>query len=242
MIGSVQQIYIQNASSGTFRLNNTTSLPVGCSAKQMQVALEITYGKGNVVVFSSIGMNASDIPILKLTEYYQIVFIGLLWGKRVSNITVINNTDGQITVTFKVIGQRLMRLLRHTIDIYKLSSTKSLTPKDPEMSDISATPLPAYVGIPACYEPTPNFAKAGPPGLAKLENIMTADRWHFLSEVDIADRYIIVMRTPGNPLKNHFWTVQGNSFVNDSVPARLTQSQAVYAVLDPNGMITDANI
>lgn len=134
----------------------------------------------------------------------------------------------------------LVDLFRNTCDLYlQLPPTRQQV-GDPEASDASygysATPFAA--GVLCHYEPTPEFDEPSQQGLTKETNLLTSDKWHFHANQRIEDTMLIVMRGPiGHPYAGNAWVVQGNAFMNASVPGRPSDSCWVYAKLAPKDLI-----
>jgi len=236
MIGTVQKVSVVGLSSGTFTLAGCSALHWGCSAGQMQAALSVVFGVGNVIVCSNFGTVANDRPVAAATGYYAVMFVGTLWGTDVPDMAIVNSTNGQISIIYKPVVDRIIAFFNRTVDIYKpstLNNRLSLAPgvPSPEAPDSAEIQIAAYTGVPCGYEPTPNFSDTKGKQRQKLVDIMTADRLVFLADQDILDGYMVVDRTPGSVLQDQPWIVQGNPFVNESTPGNPTETQYVYGVL-----------
>lgn len=130
----------------------------------------------------------------------------------------------------------LADLLSDTCTLYRPSPIAS-TPGNFEAADASYVVAPTYTGIRCHYEPTPEFDEPENQGVTKQVNILTSDKFTFLSSQEVADQWLILLTTPGHAYNGRIWVIQGNSFMNDSEPGRYTSSQWLYAKLSPTQLI-----
>lgn len=214
------------ASGGTYALAAASSLAWNAQSPAIQTALQDVYGDGNVLVS----------PVGTTSNLYAAMFIGALWGQYVELMPFVDDTTGgspgsNVTISLILLPNRIIRLMQHTCDIYAPASLSKFA--SGEVKDVAPDPTPIATGVPCYYKPTPNYSEPKGPGVTKLNNIMTADEWHFLVWQDIADRYTIVMQSPGHAYFGREWAVQGNAFVNQGVSGRPSLSQFVYGVLGP---------
>lgn len=136
----------------------------------------------------------------------------------------------QYTLAGKGASQRLASFMCHICDLYRPSTIAPLSGTG-EMADAIFQPVAAYFGVTCHYEPTPEFDQPELQGLTKETNLLTSDKWHFFQDQEIADDWIIVLKTPGHPLAYHAWITQGNTYSNASAPGRSTDSQWLFAKL-----------
>ena len=134
------------------------------------------------------------------------------------------------------LGRRLQRLFVHTADIYRPEALAA-RPGKKEAADVAIQATPIAMGVQCWLEATPEFDERAVQGLTKQINILTSDKWHFLQSQEIADAWLIVMKTPSHPDYLKVWTVQGNPTSNASAPGRPTESQWVFAKVSPKQQI-----
>ena len=230
MISTLQTITIVGASTGTYSLG-FGPLNFNASAKTVQSNLELRFGAGNVIVCSTIGNVANNSKSITGTLF--VYFVGSLWSVPQPTLVCQNLTNGQITVTSRTIGHRLVRTMQHTCSIYSSVEVRRQSGKSSFAADPSIVVVPTYINVPCYYEATKNFSVPEQQGGQKETNILTADLWHFIAEQDISSGYTIQMTTPGHPLFGRKWETQGNTTVNAAMPGRPTDSQYVTALLTP---------
>lgn len=142
------------------------------------------------------------------------------------------------------IPYRLKRLLQHKCDIYKRAPLTAIAGSI-EGQDVSYTLTPVATSVMTYWQATPELDEPSTQGITKTVNLVTSDKWHFLSSQELADGWLIVNRIilPDGSRHHDYGAVsviQGNPTSNTSMVGRDTQSQWVFAKRSPEILLPGA--
>jgi hypothetical protein len=142
------------------------------------------------------------------------------------------------------IPYRLQRLLQHKCDIYR-RATISAVSGSIEGADVAYSITPVATGVLCYWQATPELDEPATQGITKTVNLVTSDKWHFLSSQELQDGWLIVNRIilPNGQRHSDYGAVsviQGNPTTNSSMVGRDTQSQWVFAKHSPDILIPGA--
>lgn len=137
------------------------------------------------------------------------------------------------------VSQRIPSFMCHTFDLYRPKAYSAYS--SGEMGDFSYEPFPAYSGVVGHLQATPEFDDPQLQGMTKQVSVLTSDRLHFLAEQEVADTWLVVMRTVGNVDYGNAWIIQGNATMNASQPGRPADSQWLPSKLAPDNTIPTAS-
>lgn len=105
------------------------------------------------------------------------------------------------------LSRRQRRIYTDTVSIYKPADLAVAA--DKSVSDVSYPSTPTQTSVSCHLDQQPIQGEPGLEGRSERDLIFTLDRFHFGTDVEIGDTYLLKLTTVGHPNNGKFWVVEG---------------------------------